>query len=256
MSPDLIFSLRNFSVSFANKPILQDMDLDIPARGITAILGHSGSGKTTLLRSLNRLNEEFPSHSHCGNVSLRGRDAQEEDIFAHEVDLAGLRRRIGMVFQHPNPLPTTIRRNLSLPLTLTRKLSAQSLAEKIEQSLSAAQLWNEVRDRLDAPASSLSGGQLQRLCLARALILEPEVLLLDEPTTSLDFRTAAHIEETLTTLAEHYPVILVSHSTAQAWRLASTIAVLGQGRLLACHRKTDFANQDALQKRIEILIPE
>lgn len=256
MTPEPLFRLRDFGVSFAARPILQGLNLDLPAHGITAILGYSGSGKTTLLRSLNRLNEEFPACTHEGHITLHGRNATVHDIYAPDQDLAGLRRRVGMVFQHPNPLPTTIRRNLTLPLRLTHRLDADQCRIRVEASLRAVQLWDDVCERLDQPAARLSGGQLQRLCLARALILEPEVLLLDEPTTSLDFRTAARIEDTLAALATRYPLILVSHSTAQAFRLAEHFVVLAQGRLLATCKRGDFGSAEAFQHHIETLLPE
>lgn len=166
------------------------------------------------------------------------------------VDLTRLRRRVGMVFQHPNPLPTSIRRNITLPLSLTTPLSPEQTDERVVQSLRAVRLRDEVCDRLNAPAAQLSGGQQQRLCLARTLALEPEILLFDEPTASLDFCATTHIEETIAGLAERYTVVLVSHNPSQAFRLTNR-----DSKLVAAHEKSLFGSRENFQNLLEELLP-
>lgn len=226
--------LRGLAVSFFGRPVLKGVDVRFPARRISVILGRSGSGKSTLLRSINRLNECFEGYEEEGEVRVllggtmrptRGDGAPSP----HE-----LRRRVGMVFQSPNPLPMSVRRNLTLPLELASpaRPSRQEVRERLQRALEQTGLWDEVRDRLDAPAASLSGGQQQRLCLARALALGPELLLLDEPTSSLDRAAAARIEDMLLSMRGRVSIVLVSHSLTQARRLADFAVVLAEGRLL------------------------
>lgn len=255
LSASPALQVRGLSISFDGQPALRGIDLDIPARSVTVLLGFSGSGKTTFLRSLNRLNEALPGCRRNGSIMLNGRDGSSIEIHDRRVDLSALRRRVGMVFQHPNPLPTSIRRNITLPLSLTTDLAAPEQEARLEQSLRAVQLWDEVADRLDTPAARLSGGQQQRLCLARTLALEPEVLLLDEPTASLDFRATARIEETIAGLAREYTVVLVSHNPSQAFRLADRIASFRAGSLVAVHDKADFGSRERFQTLVEELLP-
>ena len=226
--------IRRLSVAFHGRTILlHDITLDIPAEGITVLLGRSGSGKTTFLRALNRLNECLPGCRTSGEAELR-LGGELRPIYAGrtgEAALSDLRRRVGMVFQTPNILPASIRQNMLLPLQLATGFPASEWQERMERSLTEVGLWQDVRSRLREPASILSGGQQQRLCLARTLALEPEMLLLDEPTASLDPATTHTIENLLLRLADRYPILLVSHGLPQAKRVASRIALFGKGRL-------------------------
>ena len=244
---------EDLSVSFSGKTVLERLNVEIPAGGPSFLLGASGSGKTTLLRAINRLNECFPGCQTSGRVYLRLGDAWL-DAYAPEVAVDGLRRRVGMVFQTPNVLPLSIARNLVMPLRVSLGLSTDEAEARMEESLREAHLWHEVCDRLARPAASLSGGQQQRLCLARALALRPQMLLLDEPTASLDFKAAQSIEALLLELASRYTVVVVSHSLGQARRLAEHLFVLRGGGQVECLEREVFRDQEALLSIMEALI--
>lgn len=220
--------IENLCVTFADRRVLNNLNFSIPSGGPSFLLGPSGSGKTTLLRAINRLNECLPECVTHGQVRLQ-LDGRWIDAYAPELPVEALRRRVGMVFQTPNVLPLSIARNITLPLSTVLALPSGEIAGRVEAALREAHLWNEVCDRLDAPAQSLSGGQQQRLCLARALALGPEILLLDEPTASLDVRAARQIEELLEGLKTRYTLLIVSHSISQAHRLAERVFVLHNG---------------------------
>lgn len=227
-------SIRNLNVSFNGVQVLRDVDLDIPSPGITVFLGRSGSGKTTLLQALNRLNEEFNGCVTSGEVSidLGNPGIGLEPIYSRPAsELPLLRRRVGMVFQTPNVLPVSVLRNIAMPLELVAACPKEKVADKVELSLRAVELWDEVKDRLHSPAERLSGGQQQRLCLARTLALEPKLLLLDEPTASLDIHNAQKIETLLGRLGKNYPMVLVSHSLTQAKRLADSLVIMDAGKV-------------------------
>jgi phosphate transport system ATP-binding protein len=206
---------------------LRGVSLCIYPNQITAIFGPAGGGKSTLLRLLNRLNDLIPGRQLEGRVLLDG-----EDLYTSGVDVHALRRRVGMVFATPVPLPMSIRRNLTYGPELAGVRDRASLDELVERSLKAAALWDEVSDRLDDPAIALSGGQQQRLCLARTLALEPEVILLDEPTSGLDPISTAKVEASLQELKKHYTVIIVPHSVQQAARVADHAVFILQGELV------------------------
>ena len=212
--------------------MLHGITADFPLRGITVLLGRSGSGKSTLLRSLNRLNECFDGYDGSGSVKLLINGKMTEIYGDSAPEPAAVRRRAGMVFQSPNPLPLSLRKNITLPLELTLGLKKREAEERMEQSLRRAGLWDEVKDRLDDAASGFSGGQQQRMCLARTLALEPDILLLDEPTASLDRRSADTIETLLEELRESIPIIMVSHSLPQALRLAARFFVMSEGKIV------------------------
>jgi phosphate transport system ATP-binding protein len=185
--------VESLHVSFAGREVLHDLSAEFHRGRLAVILGRSGSGKTTFLRTLNRLNECFPSSATRGFVRLK-LQGEWRDIYRDAMPLSELRRRVGMVFQTPHLLPASIADNLALPVKLVLGLPRRDIASRVEWALEEAHLWEEVKDRLEAPAHTLSGGQQQRLCLARLLALEPEILLLDEPTASLDFRAALKVE--------------------------------------------------------------
>jgi phosphate transport system ATP-binding protein len=206
---------------------LSNISLSIYPNQVTTIFGPAGGGKSTLLRLLNRLNDLIPGRRLEGRVLLDG-----EDLYASGVDVYALRRRVGMVFATPVPLPMTIRQNLTYGVELTGVRDRVRLDNLVEKSLRAAALWDEVEDRLDSPAIALSGGQQQRLCLARTLALEPEVILLDEPTSGLDPISTAKVEASLQELKQHYTIVIVPHSVQQAARVADHAVFILQGELV------------------------
>lgn len=218
----------NLSVSFAGREVLCGLSLTIQAGGPTVLVGRSGSGKTTLLRAVNRLNECLPGCATTGRVRLR-LGGEWLEAYAPGTVVENLRKRVGMVFQSPNVLPVSVERNLALPLKLALGLGAAEIEARTEQALREARLWDEVKDRLGSPAQTLSGGQQQRLCLARALAYAPDILLLDEPTASLDYKAARGIEDLLLELSSRYTLLVVSHSLNQARRLARSMFVLREG---------------------------
>lgn len=222
------FLLENVSYTYEDGvQSLRNVNLRIYPNQITVIFGPAGSGKSTLLRLLNRLNELIPGRRLEGHVLLDG-----EDIYAPGVDVHALRRRVGMVFATPVPLPMSIRQNLTYGPELAGVRDRARLDELVERSLQAAALWDEVKDRLDEPAIRLSGGQQQRLCLARTLALEPEVILLDEPTSGLDPISTAKVEASLQELKQRYTIVIVPHSIQQAARVADRAAFMLQGELI------------------------
>lgn len=230
MSPDGAESkirIENLTYSYDGVPVLKDVTLDVPEKAVSVFFGPAGGGKTTLLRLINRLNDLVEGTTMSGRVLLDG-----QDVYGPGVDVPGLRRRVGMVFALPLPLPGTIRGNVLYGPMLVGSLEQQESDEIIYRSLTQAALWDEVKDRLDDPATSLSGGQQQRLCIARSLALEPEVLLLDEPTSGLDPISTAKVEDSLFKLKQDYTIILVPHSIQQAARVADSAAFILQGELI------------------------
>jgi phosphate transport system ATP-binding protein len=225
--PRAKISLEHVSYTYAGRQVLRDISFDIPEHAITVLFGPAGSGKSTLLRLINRLNDLVDGGQLSGRVCIDG-----EDIYAPGTRVSALRRRAGMVFALPLPLPGTIRENIVYGPRLAGERSATRLDELVMRSLMAAALWDEVKDRLDAPALSLSGGQQQRLCIARSLALEPEILLLDEPTSGLDPISTGKVEESLYALRQHYTIVIVPHSVQQAARVADLAAFLLSGELV------------------------
>jgi len=214
--PVVELQVQDLSVAYAGRTVLDEVSLDIYKGCITALIGPSGCGKTSFLSTLNRLIELAPSASVKGRVLFSG-----QDIFNARIDLMTLRRRIGMIFQKPNPFPFSIRRNLELPLREHGVRDRKIRTEKIESVLRDVGLWEEVKDQLDNSALTLSGGQQQRLCIARALVLEPQVLLMDEPCSALDPIASAVVEDLIISLRGRYTVVIVTHNLAQARRVAN-----------------------------------
>ncbi|MEW6388417.1 MAG: phosphate ABC transporter ATP-binding protein [Thermodesulfobacteriota bacterium] len=229
MSPDLPpkISLEQLSFFYQDFQALDQVSLEIRPREIFGLMGPAKSGKSTLLRVLNRMCDLIPGARVEGRVWLDG-----EDILAPDYDVVGLRRRMGLVLSVPVALPRTIFENLALAPRLAGKKSKEELAQLVEAGLKAAQLWDEVKDRLQESALKLSGGQQQRLCLARTLAMQPEVVLLDEPTSGLDPISTAKIEETLFQLKQQYTIILVSNNTKQIARVTDRVAFLLMGHLI------------------------
>ncbi|MGQ0673606.1 MAG: phosphate ABC transporter ATP-binding protein [Hyphomicrobium sp.] len=218
-TPETLIGIDNLSLSYAGKPAFRDVRLDIYRGCITALIGPSGCGKTSLLFALNRLSDLIPGCTIDGRVTIEG-----QDIRTPEVDVQALRRRVGMIFQRPNPFPLSIRRNIEMPLREHGITRRDELELRIEKALTDVGLWGEVKDRLDGAALTLSGGQQQRLCIARALALEPSVLLMDEPCSALDPLSSATVEDMIQSLRGRYTVVIVTHNLAQARRIANYAA--------------------------------
>ena len=215
---------EGFSVFYRDKEAVKKVDLKIPAGQVTAIIGPSGCGKSTLLRAINRMNDLVPGCRASGGMKFRG-----QDIYRPEVDVVALRRRVGMVFQKPNPFPKSVFDNVAYGPRLHGRPSRGELDEVVERSLMAASLWDEVKDRLKESAMGLSGGQQQRLCIARALAVEPEILLMDEPTSALDPRATLRIEDLIDELRGSYTIIVVTHNMQQAARVSDLTAFMYEG---------------------------
>ena len=227
MSDSVKISARGLEVRFGSAPALRGIDLDVPARSILGIIGPAGSGKTAYLRTLNRLNDLSPNCRVSGRVLLDG-----EDIYAPDYDVVRLRKRVGMVFALPVPLPMSIYDNVTYGPRLAGTRKRGQLAERVEKSLRAAFLWDEVKDRLNLSGMRLSGGQQQRLCLARVLAMEPEVILLDEPCSGLDPVSTSRIEEALIALKRTYTIVLVTNNTKQAARVADRTVFFLTGEVI------------------------
>ncbi len=222
-------SLSEFSAYYGDNCVLSDIDLRLPARGVSCIIGPSGAGKSTLLRALNRMNEESVEASIKGRISILGRDS-----ISGYPDVTELRRKVGMVFQTPCVFPRSISENVVFGL---RGLSKAGKRDIVERSLKSAALWDEVARRLGDNARTLSLGQQQRLCFARALAMKPEILLLDEPTASVDPVSARAIEDLIMVLAEHMTIIMVTHNIAQTKRIADTVVFLCDGKIVEAGAK-------------------
>ncbi|HEY3326695.1 MAG TPA: phosphate ABC transporter ATP-binding protein [Novimethylophilus sp.] len=214
--PEPVIRVTNLSLRYAGQPALENVALDIYRGCITALIGPSGCGKTSFLSSLNRLTDLIPGCTVEGGIEIDGRDVHDPDT-----DVQALRRQVGMIFQKPNPFPLSIRRNIQMPLREHGVRACTALEEKTEAALRDVGLWDEVRDRLDAPALVLSGGQQQRLCIARALALQPEILLMDEPCSALDPLSSGVVEDLIQDLRGRYTVVIVTHNLAQARRIAN-----------------------------------
>jgi phosphate transport system ATP-binding protein len=223
-----IITVEDLGVFYGRKQALQGVSLEIPERRITAFIGPSGCGKSTALRCFNRMNDEIRSFRMTGRIAIA-----EQDIYGREVNITALRRSVGMVFQQPNPFPMSIYDNIALAVTEQRgRVNRAELDGIVEQSLTHANLWPEVKDSLKDSAFSLSGGQQQRLCIARALAVTPGVIMLDEPCASLDPISTAKIEELLLELSADYTIIIVTHNLAQAHRISDQVAFFLMGKLV------------------------
>ena len=221
-------SIKKLEAWFGTKQALKDINLDVKENTITAIIGPSGCGKTTLIRCLNRMHEMTPSSRSKGQVIIDG-----IDIYDRNIDPVIIKRRIGMVFQKPNPFPTmSIYDNVAAGLKLNGVKDRQLIDEIVKESLQGAGLWEEVRNELDRPGMGLSGGQQQRLCIARALAMQPEVLLMDEPTSALDPMASSKIEELVHDLEHELTIIIVTHNMQQAARVSDYTAFLYLGELV------------------------
>ncbi|MEW6524226.1 MAG: phosphate ABC transporter ATP-binding protein PstB [Bacillota bacterium] len=221
------FSIDGLSVAYHDFWALSEVSLEIPAHRVTALIGPSGCGKSTFLKTLNRMNDLVDGAKVKGAVLLDG-----QDIYGREVDVARLRKRVGMVFQRPNPFPMSVYDNVAYGPRVHGTRGRATLDALVERSLRSAALWDEVKDRLGRPALDLSGGQQQRLVIARLLAVEPEVLLMDEPASSLDPISTAKLEELIHRLKQQYTVVIVTHNLQQAARISDYTAFFLGGRLI------------------------
>ncbi|MGE4294991.1 MAG: phosphate ABC transporter ATP-binding protein PstB [Campylobacterales bacterium] len=223
----MAIKVRNLDLYYGDTHALKNVSLDIPAKRVTAFIGPSGCGKSTLLRCFNRMNDLV---DHCrvdGEILLEG-----QNIYDKKIDVAELRRRVGMVFQKPNPFPKSIYENVAYGLRLQGVNDRKRLDEVVEKSLRGAALWDEVKDRLHENAFGLSGGQQQRLVIARAIAIEPEVILLDEPASALDPISTSKIEELVYELKQNYTIVIVTHNMQQAARISDYTAYMYLGNLI------------------------
>ena len=228
MSTDEKMQSIGLNAWFGTKQALKDINLPIKANAVTAIIGPSGCGKSTFVRTLNRMHELIPNAKTSGQILLDG-----ENIYGSDVDPVMLRRRVGMVFQKPNPFPTmTIYDNVAAGLRLTGATKGKDLDEIVKRSLEQATLWDEVKDDLKKPGTSISGGQQQRLCIARAIALQPEVILMDEPCSALDPIATSKIERLVVELKQEYTVVIVTHNMQQASRVSDYTAFMYLGSLI------------------------
>ncbi|WP_283679579.1 phosphate ABC transporter ATP-binding protein PstB [Lentilactobacillus sp. Marseille-Q4993] len=224
---DKIITSDGVRVYYGEKEAIHGVHIDIHEKQITALIGPSGCGKSTYLRCLNRMNDLMPNTTVTGSIKLQG-----EDIYAPKVDVVDLRKRVGMVFQQPNPFPFSIYENVAYGLRTDRKFSKDEIDQRVEESLKQAAIWDEVKDDLNKNALELSGGQQQRVCVARVLAVHPEVILLDEPTSALDPISSSKIEETLMAIRKDYTIVIVTHNMQQAARISDRTAFLLNGNLI------------------------
>lgn len=227
---------RNLTTWFGAKKILKDISCYFEDNSLTAVMGPSGCGKSTFLRSINRLNDTIGSFRMSGEILLEG-----ENVYAIDADVYELRRKVGMVFQRPNPFPMSVRENVTYGPKLHGTKDESKLERILKDSLKRAALWDEVKDSLEEPAPNLSGGQQQRLCIARALSVDPPVLLMDEPVSALDPMSAGKIEELIVRLKEDYTIILVTHNVQQAFRVSDQAAFLYLGELVEFDKTSRIA---------------
>jgi phosphate transport system ATP-binding protein len=227
LETEVRLSVRNLDFFYGGQQVLFANNLDIHSKRVTAIIGPSGCGKSTHIRIYNRIFELYREQKAAGEVLL-----DNVNILSPAVDILELRRKIGMIFQKPTPFPMTVFDNVAWGLRLHYKLSQRDLAERVAQTLTAAAIFDEVKDKLDQPATALSGGQQQRLCIARAIAIQPEVLLMDEPTSAIDPRATNKIEELVESLKERLTIVIVTHNMQQAARISDFTAFFYEGRIV------------------------
>jgi phosphate transport system ATP-binding protein len=230
-----ILEIDRFSLWYGHAQAIHEISMDISRGKVTALIGPSGCGKSTLLRSVNRLNDLIDSVRIEGRMLLN-----EQSLYDPSVDVIDLRKRMGMVFQRPNPFPMSIYENVIYPLRIDGERRKGVLADACERALRGAAIWDEVKDRLNESALGMSGGQQQRLCIARAIVAEPDVLLLDEPCSALDPIATIRIEELIHEIADRYTVIIVTHNMQQASRVSDYTAFMYLGRLVEYGRTEDI----------------
>ena len=255
---DAALSVTDLDVYYGDEQAIQSVSMDIPEQSVTALIGPSGCGKSTFLRCLNRMNDRIKSARVEGSVEVDG-----EEVYQEGVNLVELRKRVGMVFQHPNPFPKSIRENISygprkhgeidtgLLARLLGRDDSDAEEQLVERSLRQAALYDEVKDRLEDNALGLSGGQQQRLCIARCLAVDPEVILMDEPASALDPIATSKIEDLIEDLAEEYTVVIVTHNMQQAARISDQTAVFLTGGELVEYDETEKIFENPESQRVE-----
>lgn len=243
MSRQIKILVRHLNFYYGDVQALKDINLEIPANHVTALIGPSGCGKTTFLRCLNRMNDTIEGIRMEGEILLDG-----TNIISREVDPVQVRRRVGMVFQKSNPFPKTIFENVAYGLRINGNYSRKDLEELVEKSLKDSALWEEVSDRLQDSAMELSGGQQQRLCIARALAVKPDVLLMDEPASALDPIATQKIEELIQELKNKYTIVIVTHNMQQAARVSDYTAFFYLGELIEVDRTDKIFTRPALKR--------
>lgn len=227
LESEYVLAMENFSLWYGTKQVLHSISMGIPAGKVTALIGPSGCGKSTLLRSVNRMNDLVESVDVEGDMKLRG-----ESVYLSDINVIELRKRMGMVFQKPNPFPMSIFENVIYPLRIDGERNKGRLMEACERALREAALWDEVKDRLSESGLKLSGGQQQRLCIARAIVSNPEILLLDEPCSALDPIATGKVEDLIERLKGDYSIMIVTHNMQQASRISDFTAFLYLGYLM------------------------
>jgi phosphate transport system ATP-binding protein len=236
-------SIRHLDFFYGRAQALHDVNLEIKANAVTAIIGPSGCGKSTLLRSINRIYELYPDQRAEGEILVDGRNVLDK-----RYALSDLRRKVGMVFQKPTPFASSIRNNVAFALSYYEKLSKAEIADRVEDALRQAALWDEVKDKLNQSALGLSGGQQQRLCIARTIAVKPEILLLDEATSALDPISTAKIEELIHELRERFTIIIVTHNMQQAARVSQRTAFFHLGELIELGKTRDIFTNPRVQR--------
>lgn len=236
-------SIRHLNFYYGKSHALRDVNLDVPANAVTAIIGPSGCGKSTLLRAINRIYELYPEQRAEGEIVIDDRNVLEK-----KYPLSDLRRKVGMVFQKPTPFASSIRNNVGFALTYYERLSKSEINDRVEDALKQAALWDEVKDKLNQSALSLSGGQQQRLCIARTIAVRPEILLLDEATSALDPISTAKIEELIHELRERFTILIVTHNMQQAARVSQRTAFFHLGELIEFGNTRDIFTNPVQQR--------
>jgi len=245
-APETIVETTDLDVFYGDDQAIDDVSMQIPEKQVTAMIGPSGCGKSTFLRSINRMNDQIDSCRVEGSLEFCGKDVYDDDV-----DPVALRRRIGMVFQEPNPFPKSIYDNVAYGLRVQGKADDIDLDAEVERALRSAALWDEVKDQLDKSGLELSGGQQQRLCIARAIAPDPEVILMDEPASALDPVATSKIEDLIDDLAEEYTVIIVTHNMQQAARISDKTAVFLTGGELVEFDDTQTIFENPADPRVE-----
>jgi len=236
---------KNFNVSFGEAQILKDINISIAKHSVNALIGPSGCGKSTFIRSINRMNDLIPTFQYDGEILLDGKD-----VYDSKIDVVNLRKRVGMVFQKPNPFPKSIYENVAYGLRIHGETDEEIIEQIVEDSLKSAALWNEVKDKLDNSAMGLSGGQQQRLCIARTIAVSPEVILMDEPCSALDPISTLKIEDLIHKLKNDYTIVIVTHNMQQATRVSKYTSFFLNGEIIESG-KTDQLFVSPQEKKTE-----
>ncbi|MDR2967640.1 MAG: phosphate ABC transporter ATP-binding protein PstB [Methanobacteriaceae archaeon] len=237
--------VEDLNVYFGDNHVLKDVNIEIPKNNVTALIGPSGCGKSTFIRTVNRMNDLIPSFRHEGNVLLDG-----VDVYNHKMDVVDLRKKVGMVFQKPNPFPKSIFENVAYGLRIHGINDNDSLSARVEEALRSAALWDEVEDKLENSAMGLSGGQQQRLCIARTIANNPKVILMDEPCSALDPISTTKIEDLIHKLKRDYTIIIVTHNMQQATRVSKYTSFFLNGEIIESNL-TDKIFIDPQNKKTE-----